>query len=181
MRRIAAALFALACCACDFHHGAQADKPIPIVFDDWWNVDYVKNGCEMVQQTKQNDRYANVKLCPFDTTPEQVVRDFENELEVAFATEHECHGLSLLHFTPEMANSAVKDPGAPAMGKLAVMAKPQWTLMLDLDGASETQSGMNWSLADPLHHIVSGHITTPQRTIEQVCKVARGVGGKVED
>ena len=25
---------------------AAVRKPLSIVFDDWWNVDYVKNSCE---------------------------------------------------------------------------------------------------------------------------------------
>ncbi len=123
----------------------------------------------------------NAKRCPSDLTPEQFVRNFENELEVAFATESDCHGLSLVHFTPQMAQAAVKDPNAPATGKMAVIAKPQWQLMFDLDGTSESQVGNNWALSDPQTHVVTGHLTTSQRTVQQICKIVKGVGGKVEN
>jgi hypothetical protein len=60
----------------------------PIVFDDWWNVDYVKNGCELAAR--------NSTPCPSDRTPREVVREFENELDVVFASESACHGLLIL-------------------------------------------------------------------------------------
>ena len=96
-------------------------KLLPIVFDEWWNVDYVKNGCEMASQ--------NGRPCPLARTPADVVREFEDELEVVFASENECHGLSLVHFTPAMAQAAVKNPNAPATGSMATMAGPSWSLM----------------------------------------------------
>ena len=83
--------------------GAQTEqkhKFPPIVFDDWWNVDYVKSGCALYK--------SEGNPCPVSTTPEDVVREFENEIEVAFASESTCHGLSLLHLTPEMVNEAVR-------------------------------------------------------------------------
>src|SRR6266849_8861243 len=101
MRRLTCALL-LTIVAIVFARGQNTPKgkPLPIVFDDWWNVDYVKNGCEMAAQ--------NGKPCP-TRTPQEVVTEFENELEVAFASESACHGLSLSHFTPEMAAAAAKN------------------------------------------------------------------------
>jgi hypothetical protein len=94
-------------------HGQTASKTkfLPIVFDDWWNVDYVKNGCELAAR--------NSTPCPSDRNPKDVVREFENELEVAFATESVCNGLSLVHFSPEMAHEAVKNPNAPGFAAFA--------------------------------------------------------------
>jgi len=129
------------------------NKPLPIIFDDWWNVDYVRNGCELAAR--------NSNPCPIDRTPKDIVKEFENELEVAFASESACHGLSLIHFTPEMASLAVKNPNAPATGAMAKTAGDNWSFMLDLDGHSHTQAGRGWTLVDPAHHVLNGHIATP--------------------
>jgi hypothetical protein len=155
-------------------HGQTAPKTkfLPIVFDDWWNVDYVKNGCELGSQ--------NGRPCPSDRTPKDVVREFENELEVVFASETACHGLSLVHFTPEMAQAAVKNPNAPATGTMAKMAGPSWSLILDLSGHSRSQTGQGWTLVDSKQHAFNGRITTPERVIQRVCKIVKGVGGQTE-
>ena len=42
-----------------------------IVFDDWWNVDYVKNGCDTAARGGDP--------CPLESTPEDVVREFESD------------------------------------------------------------------------------------------------------
>jgi len=157
-----------------YGQAASKDKFLPIVFDDWWNIDYVKNGCEMAAQ------YG--KPCPAGRTPKDVVREFENELEVVFASEGACHGLSLSHLTPEMINEAVKNPSAPAKGKMATAATGDyWSLILDLDGRSHTQAGQGWTLVDSAHHSFNGEIKTPQYLIQQICKITKGVGGKAEN
>ena len=145
-------------------------KYLPIVFDDWWNVDYVKNGCELSSR--------NGMPCPSDRTPKDTVTEFENELEVIFASESSCHGLALIHFTPQMAQDAVKNPNAPATGAAAKTAGPSWSLMLDLDGRSQTQEGQGWTLVDSKGHAFNGRITTKEHLIQETCKIVRGVGGK---
>jgi hypothetical protein len=123
----------------------------------------------------------HAKPCRTDSTPADIVKEFEDKLEVAFASESSCHGLSLLHFTPEMAAAAVKNPSAPATGAAAKMAGDMWQLMLDLDGTSYTQAGRGWSLVDSDRHALNGRITTPQRVMQQVCRIAKGMGGKIEN
>ena len=146
---------------------AQKSKFLPIVFDDWWNVDYVKNGCRMAASlAKQGNPYA--QPCVADSTPADIVKEFEDELEVAFASESACQGLSLLHFTPEMADAAVKNPSAPATGAAVKTAGANWSLMLDLSGHSHIQTGRGWTLVDTAHHVLNGRITTPQRTVQQI-------------
>jgi hypothetical protein len=175
-RLICAVLLIIGALPFGYGQNAPKSKPLPIVFDDWWNVDYVKSGCELAAR--------NGKPCPLDRTPKDIVREFENELEVAFASESACHGLSLVHFTPEMASMAVKNPNAPAMGAMAKMAGDSWSFMLDLDGHSRTQVGRGWTLVDPSHNglnALNGRITTPQRVMQQVCNIVRGVGGKAEN
>jgi len=180
LQKLSAVLVLLGAISFAYGQATPKDKFLPIVFDDWWNVDYVKNGCEMAaREAKRGKGYA--KPCPVDSTPADIVNDFEDELEVLFASESACHGLSLLHFTPEMANAAVKNPSAPATGTMAKMAGDSyWSLMLDLDGHSHTQAGRGWTLVGPEHHALNGRITTPQRLVQQVCKIAKGVGGKME-
>jgi hypothetical protein len=72
----------------------------------------------------------------------------EDEVEVAFASESVCHGLELLHLTPETVHTAVKNPAAPATGKMLPAANPHWSLILDLDGHTHNQAGQGWSLVD---------------------------------
>ena len=147
-------------------------NPLLIVFDDWWNVDYVKNGCELSARTNP---------CPSDRTPKDVVKEFENHLEVAFASENACHGLSMVHFNSDMANMAVKNPNAPATGAMAKTAEAKWSLMLDLDGHSHKQVGRGWTLVDSDKHSFEGSIITPERVVQKVCKIVRGIGGKTEN
>jgi hypothetical protein len=148
------------------------------VFDDWWNVDYVKDGCKLsAEWVKQG--YPGAKLCVTDSTPAEIVKEFEDELIVTFASEGTCHGLSLLHFTPEMAEAAVKNPNAPATEAAAKTMGPNWSLMLDLTGSSHIQTGRGWTLVDSERHVLNGRITSPQRTVQQICKVVKGVGGKM--
>lgn len=149
--------------------GKQEKKYLPIVFDDWWNVDFVKNGCEI------NVRF---RPCPSNKTPNETVRQFENELEVAFGSESACHGLMLTHdVRPEMAESAVKSPQTTATGATGLY----WSFILDLDGNNETQEGQVWTLVDPTFHATNGSVTNPQRVMRQVCGIVKGVGGKVEN
>ena len=176
MRRVlCVALAVIASLSTAHSQTRQKKKFLPIVFDDWWSVDYVKNGCEI--SAKGGDP------CPVGRTPEDVVREFEDELLVAFASESVCHELSLIHFTPEMAREAVKNPNAPATGEMAKTAGDNWSFMLDLNGHSRTQAGQGWTLVDPAHphHVLNGRITTPQRVMQQVCKIVKGVGGKAEN
>ena len=173
MQRLAIALVIFGAFALGQEKVAPKERFLPIVFDDWWNVDYVKNGCQMAA--------SEAKPCPVDSTAADVVKEFEDELEVAFASESACHGLTLVHFTPEMAAAAVKNPNVLATGTAAKMAGDNWSFMLDLDGHSHTQRGQGWTLVHSALHPLNGRITTPQRVMQQVCKVVKGVGGKAEN
>jgi hypothetical protein len=82
-----------------------------------------------------------------------------------------------------MVDAAVKNPTAHATGTMAKMAgNNYWFLMLDLDGHSHIKGGRGWTLVGPgpEHHTLNGRITTPQRVVQQVCKIAKGVGGKMD-
>ena len=147
-----------------------------IVLDDWWNVDYIKNGCQMLAQ--QGDP---TLLCPANLSAQQIVSQFDNNLKVAFASESSCHGLSLLTFSEDMAKAAVKNPSAPATGKEKVMAEAaHWSLMFDFDGRHENQNGSGWSLVDPSRHTFNGQIRSTQSLAQDVCKIVKGVGGSTD-
>src|ERR1700757_1199177 len=90
--------------------GQTGPKKVSVVLDNWWTIDFVKNGCG------QGNPYGTP--CPKDRTPEEVVREFEDELAIVFASENACHDVQLIRFTPEMAKAAVKNPRAPASGTM---------------------------------------------------------------
>ena len=115
---------------------------------------------------------------PCTRTAEDTVREFENEVEVAFASENACHGLVLLHLTPEMVHTGLKNPTAPATGAMLDVSAEHWQLMLDLDGRSPKQVGRDWTLSPPSTGAdLNGRITTPARLAQQICKIVKRVGG----
>ncbi len=151
--------------------GQAASGPVSIVLDDWWNIDYVKNGCELAARN----------TTPCSQTPEETVGEFEAELRVAFASERACHGVTLLSFTPEMAQAAVTNPAGRASKEAAATLKAKWQLMLDLDGHSHTQVGRGWSISNlSTNAILHGRISTPERLAQRICRIAKGIGGAVE-
>jgi hypothetical protein len=173
------ALVAVLSVGCRSSKNTDANETVPIVLDNWWTIDFVKNGCEMqANEAQRGNPYA--RPCQNDVSPEDTVRSFEQELQVSFASEAACHGLSLVQFTPEMANNAAKDPNAPATGATKALAEKHWTLMFDLQGNTETQEGSDWSLVDPSQHVFNGRITNSQRLALDVCKIVKGVGGKTD-
>jgi hypothetical protein len=138
-----AILFFLLPVGCTRAPNTDISKPLPIVLDDSWNVDYAKNSCE------EN---------PCINVPKETVLEFENELEVAFTSESACHGLVLTHIFPQ-AESLL--------------------LMLDLDGHRHEHVGEGWGIVNLSKHInLRGSITTPEQLMQQVCKIAKGVGGE---
>ena len=148
--------------------GQIAKKPSSIVLDQWWNIDYVKNGCELAARN----------ATPCSRSPEETVREFEAELKVAFASELACHGVTLLQFTPEMAQAAVRNPSAPASEAAAATLNAKWQLMLDLDGHGHTQASAGWTMSNlSTMATLNGRITTPTHLAKQICKIARGLGG----
>lgn len=169
-----AAVMAMSNCSRTKSSNPEGLKRDPvIVLDDWWNVDYIKNGCEMFAK--------NGSPCPTTVSAEDIVSHFDNDLKVAFASETTCHGLSLLTFSQDMAHEAVRNPSAPATGKAKTMAESQhWSLMFDFDGRHERQDGSGWSLVDPSQHVYNGQIKTTQILAQDVCKIVNGLGGRTD-
>jgi len=164
------------CCSKTKSESEEEKRDPVIVLDDWWNVDYIKSGCEMFAQ--QGDP---ASLCPVNLSPKEIVSQFDNDLKVAFGSESSCHGLSLLTFSEDMATAAVKNPKAPATGKEKVMAEAaHWSLMFDFDGRHENQNGSGWSLVNPSRHTFNGQIHSTQSLAQDVCKLVKGVGGNTD-
>jgi len=128
----------------------------PIVFDDWWNFDFMSNSCDTWQKVGQP--------C-FDSGKELVVA-FENEVETAFSTESNCHGLVLVH------GNAYKSPSETPQGE-------HFQLILDLNGHRDQEKVYEvWGLVNLKRKInLQAEITTPQRLVQQVCEVVKGIGG----
>ncbi len=136
-------------------------KTITVILPDDDNIEYVKRGCT------EDNSYGTP--CPKDRTPEEVVDDFSDQLNVAFATETGCHGLQLVHFTfnPEDGR------------RVAVAVSAKWQLRLYLNSRSHTQTGEKWSLYGP-KQVYNGSISNVQNLALQVCKIVRGFGGETK-
>jgi hypothetical protein len=53
MQRLLVALVVFGAFAFAEGQGVPNGKFLPIAFDDWWNIDYVKNGCEMAAPNRE--------------------------------------------------------------------------------------------------------------------------------
>jgi len=51
--------------------------------------------------------------------------------------------------------------------------------MFELDGRSRTQIGQGLSLVGPEQQTLNGQISGTQRLIQQMCRIVKGVGGKM--
>jgi hypothetical protein len=138
-----------------------------IVVDGWWNADYAKQSCRMANAwVKQPGtarliaQYgcATVAACPEmmprvnacswdDPTPE--VREFENQLATAFATDAMCHDMTLVKLI---------DPKDADPQVAKALAGPHWFLQLNFNPGSAEQ---NWTLLSPnrRNHIGTGDAT----------------------
>jgi hypothetical protein len=154
-------LAALALSAC--HRTSSSTHPDLIVMDDWWSIDFVRNGCQFSRNPDCQT-----------STAQEIVSKTDSDFEVAFATEGTCSGLSLMHFY---------GPGKTDTHTTDVMTAPHWFLILDIHSDS---SITGWTLGYPkgkdgkLGGQVRGDATTVDKLAETVCKIARGTGGRIE-
>lgn len=154
---------------------AAKAKPKPIteiVFDDEWNVDFVKRGCEY-SEALAKDGNPNAKPCILPHKPSEIVFFFEDKIETAFVAEPVCHGLTLLHSGSQVKTSS-RSP-----------SERHWSLSLWLTARDENHAGDSWTIANPPlpaseHQFRVGTISTPQRLVQDVCRIVKGVGGKLE-
>jgi hypothetical protein len=134
--------------------GCAKTEPV-IVVDDWWNVDFAKNGCE---------RLANVHPCVVDPTVE--VRDFEAQLGTSFGADASCHGVILTNYN---------GPGAKSSD---AASKAEWQLMLNYHVGDISQ---NWSMVG--HTNGPNFYTTgqgnPKEIVHDICAVVKQAGGSL--
>jgi hypothetical protein len=137
-----------------------------IVFDDWWNLDYLKNAC---QYQIQFGRHCS-------QSPDEILSDVENALQVAFASEPDCNHLKLVRFTPDMAHEAVKNPNAVATGDMKEAANEHWSLMLDIPGDNYSDGG--WSMVKG-SVAMKGDLSNPADAMRRVCAIAKRKGSSI--
>ena len=142
-------------CIFAFSSGCTRREPI-VVLDDWWNVDFAKNGCEM--RAGSND--------PCIGDPVMEVHDFESQLRTFFASDPLCHGVVLAGFGPTQAASRAASE--------ADTSKEDWQLML---GFRVGESSQSWTL---VHHAqASTGQGPPKDTVHAVCAVVKQTGGSL--
>ena len=142
-------------------------NPKTIVFDDWWNVDYLKNACQLQIQSGHG--------CL--RSADEIAAEAENAIQVAFSSEPDCHDVRLLHFTAQMANAALKNPSARVTGYMKETANSEyWSLMLDLPG--DNYSAGDWTMVKRAV-VLKGDLSNLATAVRQVCAIAKGTGGSI--
>jgi hypothetical protein len=131
--------------------GCTKIKPT-IVVDDWWNVDFAKNGCELRGG------------CIGDPVAE--VRDFEAQLSTSFATDTSCHSVVLASYI------------GPAGQSSNAASKADWQLMLDFNVGEASQS---WKMVhrtgDNFYTTGQGN---PKEIAHSICAVVNHTGGSIQ-
>lgn len=126
-----------------------------VVVDDWWDVDYARNGCEM--------RAQGPNPCVGDPVAE--VRDFEAQLSTSFATDPSCRGVVLATFNGPVGESS------------SAASKAGWQLML---GFVVGEASQQWSM---VHRTGDNHYTSgqgnPREIAHSICAVVNHTGGSI--
>jgi hypothetical protein len=115
-----------------------------ITFDEWWNVDYAKTGCEMMARGGH----------PCVTDPKEEVRAFEMAIAGAFAADPACHRVSL--------TGVGVNPGASLDWQLMLdfydSSQPQgWTLIHHPDLRTVSGKGTAKEIAHSICMVAAGH------------------------
>ena len=143
-------IFALLSCGC------TKREPI-VVIDDWWNVDFAKNGCAR--------RAGSGDPCIGDPVVE--VRDFEAQLRTFFASDPLCHGVALADY------GGPKQVASEAASQ-ADTSKADWQLMFDFNVGESSQS---WTMVHQAQ--TSSGKGYPKEVVHTVCAVVRQTGGSL--
>ena len=124
-----------------------------VVVDDWWNVDFAKNGCEL--------RAHSGNPCIGD--PVSGLRDFEAQLSTAFVTDPSCRGVVLARFDGPVGQSS------------DTASKAGWQLMLSfIEGEASQQWSMVHRTGDNSYRTGQGN---PSETAHFICAVVNHTGG----
>jgi len=136
--------------------GCKSKKDaLPVVIDDIWSLDAVRHSC-------RSGSTLNYGLCT--KTPEQIVDNFDNQVNLAFATEPSCRGVVIRHFY------------GPWTDPLAKM--PSWWLMLNFNEDEREASWMIGTGSSHDHNTLSGE-GSPKQLAKEVCDIVRAAGAAV--
>jgi hypothetical protein len=133
--------------------GCTRKEPV-VVVDDWWNVDYAKNGCATRAVTEE----------PCVGDPATEVRSFEVQLGTVFASDPSCHGVVLANY---------KGPDSTP-SKSASTA--DWQLMFDFISGEVSQ---NWSMVGHVDGTYNTGNGNPKEIAHTICAVVKQTGGSV--
>lgn len=137
--------------------GCSRKKSI-VTIDDWWNVDYVKNSCEL--------RAANGTPCVGDPVSE--VRDFELALRTFFSTDPACHEVLLTSFGGPVS--------APSKAASDANSNADWQLMFNFQPG---ESAQEWTMV----HRADNNTTTGQGSAKEIahsiCAIVTRTGGSI--
>jgi hypothetical protein len=130
-----------------------------VTVNDWWSVDFAKNGCEL--------GVANGNPYCAGLDPAAEVRNFEQEMSTFFATDSSCHGVVLATYS------------GPVEGRSSNAAsKSAWTLMMNF---TVGQTSQYWSMT---RHTGDNSYTTghgnPKEMAHSICAVVNHIGGSIQ-
>jgi len=131
-------------------------KPTPtLVLDDWWNEDYAKEACRLMQDKSST--------CEQDQVRD--VRIFELELTTQFAAQPECGGIKVARFSsPTEANKAAVN----------TMKETYFSLSLNYTPGARKQQ---WQMVDsPNNNAVTQGKGEPTEIAKSVCAIVNGRG-----
>ena len=127
-----------------------------VVVDDWWNLDFAKNGCEL--------RARSGNPCIGD--PVSALREYEAQLSTAFATDPSCRGVVLSTFNGPTGQSS------------SAASKAGWQLMLSfIEGEGSQQWSMVHRTGDNSYRTGQGN---PSETAHSICAVVNHAGGSIQ-
>jgi hypothetical protein len=141
-----------------------------IVLDDWWDVDYAKNACDLLHKGfGPSDEIYNPALKPqFEACrvdPAGGLNTFESDLAAQIAASPLCNGVQFARF---------EGPGSKDRTGAEAMQKDYWGMSLNYQpGDSKQEWAMNHG------SVVTSGKGDPKEIAESVCSIASGRGGRL--
>jgi hypothetical protein len=134
--------------------GCGDHKPPPtVVIDDWWGVDYAKQGCN----TKPEDEKAN---CLLDMA--YSAHEFENEVLAAAGGSADCSGANLILWNLE---------------SKAAIPTADWTLYIDYIADAPEQ---HWTLlSSDTRAVMLQGTATPKEIAHTICAISLNKGATI--
>jgi hypothetical protein len=129
-----------------------ADKQT-VVVDEWWNVDYAKEGCKLPLRFAGKPEAESEKICK-NVPAVAAVIDFEDRLLTQFAALDSCQHVAVLRMNDAETSRAIKHP--------------YWQLMLDQNG----QNGApDWTIVNgPTLFKGEG---SPEKVAHDICHILK--------